>query len=774
MEDHSLHLLPSAFRAVLLAALVGFASPAAATDQGLAPGADRNRNEDPNATDIGAVETRGTIRIDGVVDAEEWAGAPVVSDFTARNPIEGAAPSQRTEVRLLYSRSHLYGALSCYDTEPDKIVYRVSTRDSWLLQCDKVQLDIDPYHDHRHSYHFAVGVANNQIDAYGIDINWDGVWDSATTITDEGWFAELAIPLSILRFGPQASQTFGINFSRDIQRTKEDLSWRTWKRNDWFRVDKYGHLEDLRGLRSSHDLELMPYVKANGQQYYRSSADPVGYLSERLADVGLDLKYGLTSNLALDVALNPDFGQISPDAEQINVTRYERYYRELRPFFQEGQAVFRTPLQIFFSRRIGKQISGDVEANLLAGVKLIGRTGRYQIGLINAATERKAYTVAYGDSVYEGLEPMANFAVVRLERDIFSRSSVGILAASKDTRSGGGKAPYQRSLGADLSLRFSDNHYVTAMLARSVNPGDKGTNFWAGQIKAGLRSDRWEYEGEFNYLGPEFDVNQIGYITQVDRRRFGWKLEWKPRPEKHGIRRIELKTSGQASRNFAGLYTHGSYGLEVKVQTMGYTEMEVKATLNDTRWKDVYADNPQDTSVEARPYRGRNYSLSFNTDRSLDYSFNASASFGNFLDYNDYYWGSNRTIRSGFSFRPSPRFSGSVSLSHVREYFRDGRLDETKNLLVTRASYYFTSNLSVKIYNQFRFFTNTDPVVKDSAANTLNLVLSYFLNAKSILYVVYNERREDDIADWEYYERYGRLPLSERALLIKLTYWFSL
>ncbi len=760
-------------RLLLLAAFITIPGIASALSPGYFDDSDPTGHENPAATNIEATEARGAIRIDGVVDPEEWADAPVISDFTARNPVEGAAPSQRTEVRVLYTRSYLYIAFSCYDTEPDKIVYRISTRDSWRLQSDKVIIDIDPYHDHRHAYHFAVGVANNQTDAYGMDINWDGVWESATAITDEGWFAEIAIPFSILRFEVHQSQTFGINFHRDIQRTKEDLAWRAWRRNDWTRVDKYGHLEDLVGLRSSHNLEIMPYVKASGQQYYRNSADPVGYINERLSDMGVDLKYGLTSNLALDVALNPDFGQIAPDAEQINVTRYERHFHELRPFFQEGQTVFRTPLQIFYSRRIGKQVSGGPEVNLLAGAKITGRTGPYQIGIINAITEHKDYTATYGSSVYEKTVPMANYAVVRLERDIFTRSSVGILAVGKDSNSGNGSAPYQRALGADFSFRMDDNHYITGMLARSINAGEDG-NDWAGQFRAGLRSDLLEYGLDFNYLGPQFDVKQVGYITQVDRRRMGWNLGWKPRPEKHGIRRIELKTSGQASRNFAGLYTHGRYGVEFKIQGMNYMELEAKATINDTRWKDVYAEEPPYTSVEARFYRGRDYSLSFNTDRSLDYSFSASTNFGDFLDYYDYYFGRDWTIRSSFNFRPSSRFSGSLGLTRIREYFKDGRLDETKNLLVTRASYYFTSNLSVKLYNQFRFYTNSDSGVRDSAANTLNVVFSYFLNAKSILYVVYNEIREDDIADWKYYEQYGRLPLSDRAVLIKLTYWFNI
>lgn len=743
---------------------------AAASDHGLFEISDPPGHEDPAATDIGARAPRGLIIIDGIVGQDEWAGAPVISDFTARNPIEGAAPSQLTEVRVLYTSSHLYLAFSCYDDEPEGIIYRVSTRDSWRLQSDKISFDIDPYHDHRHAYHFSVGVANNQTDSYGMDINWDGVWDSAVAITEEGWFAEISIPFSIIRFEAHESHTFGINFHRDIQRTREDLSWRVWRRDDGRRIDKYGHLEDLQNLRSSYNLEIMPYAKASGQQFYRSSADPVGYLSETLSDFGVDLKYGLTSNLSLDIALNPDFGQIAPDAEQINVTRYERFNRELRPFFQEGQAIFRMPMQIFYSRRIGKQIFGGPEVNMLAGGKITGRTGPYQIGIINAVTEHRDYTTSNGSAA---TVPLANYSVVRLERDIFARSSIGILAVSKDSNRGKDTAPYQRALGTDFDLRVGDNHYVTGMLARSVNPDESGNN-WAGQLKAGLRSDLWDYGAEFNYLGPEFDVEQIGYITQVDRRRTGWNLGWKPRPERNGIRRVELKTTGFVSYNFDGLYTTGRYGVEMKIQGMNYMEVDVKATLNDSRWKDVYAVEPKLTSVLSRFYRGRDYSLSFKTDSSLDYSFSASTNFGNFLDYSDYYFGHDWSIRSSFNFRASSRLSGSVGLTHIREYFRDDSLDETKNLLVTRASYYFSSDFSVKLYNQFRIYTNSAADVKNSAANTLNLVFSYFLNAKSILYVVYNEIRDDDIASWEYYEVYGRLPLSDRALLVKLTYWFTL
>lgn len=729
----------------------------------------RAPNSDLPGSNISAAMARGNIRIDGVIDSDEWAGAPVVSDFTARNPVEGAAPSQRTEVRILYSPTHLYIAFSCFDTEPENIVYRVSTRDSWRLQSDKVQIDIDPYHDHRNAYHFVVGVANNQVDAYGMDINWDGVWDSATTITDEGWFVEIAIPFSFLRFEAKDVHTFGINFSRNIQHTKEDLLWRSWNRNDSFRIDKYGELNDLRGLNRGRRLELMPYAKASGQQFYRSGG-AIGYDRDGLADIGLDLKYGVTSNMALDIALNPDFGQIAPDQEQINVTRYERYFMELRPFFQEGQGVFRTPLQIFYSRRIGKQIFGGPEVNLLAGAKLIGRDGPWEIGLINAVSERQDYTT-YGGSA--ATVPMANYAVVRLKRDIFSRSSIGFLSVNKDSRSASAVSPYQRALGLDMNLRFQDNHYITSMLARSINHGAAG-NDWAGQLKAGLRDDLWEYGLEFNYLGPDFNVDEIGFMTQVNRRRGKLNLGWKPRPEKYGVRRIELKTSAEASRNFAGVYTHGRYRAEFKLQGMNYMELNATAGVNHTRWYDIYADNPWATTVTGRPYDGQDFSVKFNTDRSLDYSFDTSVSWGDFLDYSDFYWGRDFNVRAGFSFRSSARFSGSLSLTHIREYFSNGALDETKNLLVTRASYYFTSNLALKIYNQFRIYASEEPGEKNVSANTLNAVLSYFINAKSILYVVYNEIRDDDIGNWEYYERYGRLPLSDRALLIKFTYWFNL
>ncbi len=400
---------------------------------------DPRGHEDPLATNIIAAEATTNIRIDGVIDPREWAGAPVIADFTARNPIEGARPSQRTEVRLLYDTSYLYIAFSNYDTEPDGIVARVSTRDAWRLSTDKIQVDIDPYHDKRNAYHFAVGAANVQTDSYGMDINWDGVWESATRITDEGWFAEIAIPFSILRFEVKGTQTMGINFSRDIQRTKEDLSWRAWRRDDWGRVDKYGNLLDLHGLRASHNLEVMPYAKASGQRFYDDSGtDLAGYSGTGLQDVGVDLKYGLTSNLALDFSLNPDFGQIAPDQEQINVTRYERYRRELRPFFQEGQNIFRMPMQIFYTRRIGKQVFNGPEVNMLAGAKLTGRSGKYEIGVINAATEEESYINSSGARI---LVPMSNYSVVRIKRDILARSSVGFLVASKDIGSGGGGQP---------------------------------------------------------------------------------------------------------------------------------------------------------------------------------------------------------------------------------------------------------------------------------------------------------------------------------------------
>jgi hypothetical protein len=407
---------------------------------------------------------------------------------------------------------------------------------------------------------------------------------------------------------------------------------------------------------------------------------------------------------------------------------------------------------------------------MLGGAKLIGREGPWEIGLINAVTEHRDYTTFGGSPA---TVPMANYAVVRLKRDIFARSNIGIISVNKDSRTAPGVSPYQRALGLDLNLRFQDNHYITTMLAHSLNHNGI-ENDWAGQLKAGLRSDLWEYGLEFNYLGPDFNVDQIGFITQVDRRRGKVTFGWKPRPERYGIRQLEFKGSAEASRDFAGHYTHGRYRAELKLQGMNYMELNVTAGQNHTMWYDIWADNPWGTTVTGRSYDGQDFSVRFNTDRSLNYSFDASVNWGDFLDYSDLFWGRDFNIRAGFTFRPSARLAGNLSLTHIREYFTDGALDETKNLLVTRGSYYFTANLALKVYNQFRLYTSTGAGERDTRANTLNAVLSWFLNAKSVLYLVYNEIRDDDIGNWEYYERYGRLPLSDRALMLKFTYWFNL
>jgi hypothetical protein len=368
---------------------------------------------------------------------------------------------------------------------------------------------------------------------------------------------------------------------------------------------------------------------------------------------------------------------------------------------------------------------------------------------------------------------MANYAVVRVKRDVLSRSTVGFLAVSKDVRLGGGRAPYQRAVGLDLDLSAGRNYFLTAMLARSLNPNGDGDD-WAGNIKAGQNSDLWAYSLEYTYLGPELSVNQVGYITQVDRRRTNWSVGWKPRPERYDIRRIELTLSGDSASNFGGLYTEGGLSGGFHLQTMDYLDLNLKTSVDDTRWRDVYAPDPFATSERARLYRSWSWSVSVSTDRTKDYSFNLSAEWGDFLDFGDAYWGRSGQVRTGFSFKPSERLSGSLNLTHIREYLRDRTLDETKNLLVTRGSYYFTSNLSVGVYNQYRLFTTSAVGERDTGANTLNLVISYYLNAKSVLYIVYNELRDDRIGGGEYYRAYGSLPVSDRVLFTKFTYWFSM
>ncbi len=295
--------------------------------------------------------------IDGNLDDPVWTGSHLqkVGNFTQTDPDEGKQPTESTLVAVSYDENALYVAFWCYDSEPDKIVRQLVRRDR-SSPSDAVSLRVDAYHDHQTGFVFTVHAAGNQRDLRvynntNMDESWDGVWSSAVREQPWGWSAEIAIPYHCLRFPEQAEHTWGIDFIRTIGRKNEWESWAFVPSKVGGFASNFGHLTGLTGIVPTRHLEVMPYAVSNLE------TKPSGRWVEGsnvFGNAGVDVKYGISSNLTLDATINPDFGQVELDQPVLNLSTYETWFSEKRPFFIEGSDLFATDFTLFYSRRIGR------------------------------------------------------------------------------------------------------------------------------------------------------------------------------------------------------------------------------------------------------------------------------------------------------------------------------------------------------------------------------------------------------------------------------------
>lgn len=396
--------------------------------------------------------------IDGDISDPAWSHAPVADGFVQLEPREGRPASERTEARLLYDDEAIYVAFRAWDSQPDSIAAQLTRRDQGSYS-DRVHVVIDSYFDRRTAFHFAVNPLGVKMDLYRYDdteedTGWDAVWDAAAQTDSEGWTVEFRIPLSQLRFSEAEEQTWGINFARDIARRNETAVWAPLSRQDAAMVSRFGLLEGIRNLEPASRIEVLPYTATsvtrspgNPENPYWDATDPAGR-------VGADLRIGVTNNLTMDLTVNPDFGQVEADPGQVNLTAFETFFPERRPFFQEGASIFRFGIgmgdgdggneQLFYSRRIGRAPQGEApddaewsenpdRTRILSAGKLSGKTDSgWSVGLLNAVTGAESIRSIVDDEEIEvEVEPLTNYSVARLQRDFREgASAVGGIATA--------------------------------------------------------------------------------------------------------------------------------------------------------------------------------------------------------------------------------------------------------------------------------------------------------------------------------------------------------
>jgi hypothetical protein len=410
-------------------------------------------------------------RLDGALSDEAWSLAQPASGFVQRSPTPGAPATLRTEARVLYDDAALYVSVRMDDPHPDSIAAPVGRRDLAGVSSDWAHVILDSYNDRRTAFRFSVNPAGVRGDALlsgdtGEDPGWDAVWETATRVDEQGWTAEFRIPLSQLRFtapgsdsaGARAGQVWGLQITREIARRSEVDDWSEVRRDRSGFVSQFGELAGLSGVRPVRRLEVLPYTVARLTRAPGTRADPFYRSSDGAGSLGADVKYGLTSNLTLTATVNPDFGQVEADPSQVNLTAFESFYAERRPFFTEGADIFSFDLafpygvrgngfrndQPFYSRRLGRAPQGpnpdgalfadrpDV-TRILGAAKVSGKTSRgWSIGLLNALTSRESVRFMDGGPERSAMvEPLTNYAVGRLERDFDGgNSAVGGIATA--------------------------------------------------------------------------------------------------------------------------------------------------------------------------------------------------------------------------------------------------------------------------------------------------------------------------------------------------------
>ena len=448
----------------------------------------------PEARTATAVRATTTPVLDGRVDENICTEGQKITQFLEYEPTEGAETRFKTEVCVTYDDKYFYVLARMFDPAPDSIVSLLSRRDV-RTQSEQLKLVIDSYHDKRTAYQFAVNPAGVKRDFYVYndnteDASWDAVWDVATAIDSLGWVAEFRIPFSQLRFANKPTHTFGLMIVRDVARTNARISWPLYSRTKQGYVSQAGEISGIANIPTPRRLEIAPYVVA--KSVTNEAEDASGrttYRHPTLGNYGADIKYGLSSNLTLDATLNPDFGQVEADPATLNLTAFETFREERRPFFLEGTGIFSFRVfcddidtgcrGLFYSRRIGRAPTlggntGDPSSTTIIGAaKVTGRLGSgLSVGLLEAVTQQEV------GSLGTTIEPQTNYAVARLRQDLNNGSSdIGLMATAVNrelddpTRPVLAREAY--AIGIDGRHRFWNNNYeLAAMASGSVIRGD--------------------------------------------------------------------------------------------------------------------------------------------------------------------------------------------------------------------------------------------------------------------------------------------------------------
>lgn len=646
--------------------------------------------------------------IDGKIDSL-WYYTGSINVFTQWEPQECGTPSESTKVYICYDDKNIYIAFKCYDSNFNKLDVRVTHRDTW--KGDRVGIILDTFNDKSNAYNLWVSVAGVQSDAVVShdgrvgDSSWDGVWYSDAKITDYGYNVEMKIPFKTLRFKPGLTE-WGINFFRYISRKNETDSWVPQKQTEGLRVSRCGILKGIHPGKQGLHLEVYPVALG---RYENNSLHP---------KLGLDLGWGHTPSSQISLTTYPDFAQIEADPYTINLSKYEIYLDDRRPFFVEGREIFDTPIELFYSRRVGKRLYTGKEVPIIGGAKYTGTYKRCNFGLLSAYTDKIS------------TEPKSLYSVGRIKLGIFKNSDLGILYSEARSENN-----TQGVLGIDGTFRTQE-----LQLASQFAKSDSG---YAKFVQLDWYASKFLILSKYEHYDGNFDIERIGYAP--------WK----------GLTKYYLK-AGPRFFNVGPFYTlttgiGGGRKKEIGEQGWEYWINGWFSSSFKNNW-----------GLSSNFYRGKGYemdkwydyyqtSISFWTDNAKPVVLSDDIWYKSYgFNYRRNYFAQMGTNNIYLEWRLNPALTLSLNLSNTLEWKRDGKIEEISWVLRPILQYALNKDIHFRIYAE----PNTDTDI-----HSLNTLLSWNFKPKSWFYLAFNETRDNSA---------GKMSLKDRIVVAKIRYLFFL
>lgn len=702
--------------------------------------------------------------VDGRLDDPAWSQAVFVSDFLQKEPDEGAPPTDSTWVGVLYDDNALYIGARMFSDHPELIRGDVNRRDE-PGNAEQIILSLDTYLDRRTSYDFCVsasGVRMDRIhptdDEHETEYSYNVVWEGHSYVDSLGWTAEMRIPFSQLRFNNHPELVWGINWNRWIPARNEDVFWIYTPRQETGWASRFGDLVGLNGITPSRRLELLPYVSADGRYVDRAAEDPFDKTYSGRA--GGDLKMGLGPNLTLDATINPDFGQVEADPAEVNLSAYETYFDEKRPFFIEGSQLLEADgPDYYYSRRIGGSPHGQAESDFVdapnsttipAAAKITGRlSSGLSIGALAAVTGREQATTYDSDSHAKekvDIEPPTAYGVLRLQQEFGEEASAaGIIltGVGRDLKSGTPLADQLHkeafSGGADWSIRFKDGMYQlegfagfshvrgdTAAIFRTqrssthyyqrpdaghimLDPTRTSLSGYTAETNFSKETGRhWLWGGGAQVESPGFEINDLGILNSADDIDAWANIRYRETTPGDWLRGYTVGLYSNNSWNFGGVRTNSNLELDVNTTWRNYWSTYFYFGADDASQSDDFTRGGPLMRNSASFWTGtgwsNNYSSTTHYAVDLSYSRNELGGWGSGVDLSASTRGRRWqvTVSPGYNRTTSSRqyittLGGGPDATFGKRYIFSW-IDRSTLSAQVRLNYFFTPDLSLEVY----------------------------------------------------------------------------